>query len=130
MREITVGVVAPAYVNVRLSGLGLRYPAPGQALLAGQRVPDLDLRGARGTIFASLHPAKFVLLRLRPAPGPQALQAGFADRLDTVTAELSGDSGEWAGIRAMLIRPDGYIAWATAAADDAPPLASCLGHAS
>jgi len=28
----------------------------------------------------------------------------------------------------MLIRPDGYIAWATSA-DDTPPLASWLGHA-
>ena len=46
-----------------------------------------------------------------------------------MTAELAGDTGEWAGIRAMLIRPDGYIAWATSA-DDAPPLASWLGHAS
>jgi hypothetical protein len=28
----------------------------------------------------------------------------------------------------MLIRPDGYIAWATSG-DDAPPLANWLGHA-
>jgi 2-polyprenyl-6-methoxyphenol hydroxylase-like FAD-dependent oxidoreductase len=139
---------------VRLSGLGISYPAPGhgllaghellagQGLLAGQRVPDLDLRGAPGTTFALLHPAKFVLLTLAP-PAPAALPpapatlppasaaappAAFASRLDTVTAELAGDSPDWACIRAMLIRPDGYIAWATSA-DDAPPLASWLGHA-
>jgi len=45
-----------------------------------------------------------------------------------VTAELAGASPDWACIRAMLIRPDGYIAWATAA-DDAPPLARWLGPA-
>ena len=61
--------------------------------------------------------------RSRGRPG------GFADRLDTVTAELAGDTGEFAGVRAMLIRPDGYIAWATDA-DDAPPLGRWLGHAS
>ena len=44
-----------------------------------------------------------------------------------MTAELAGESPDWACIRAMLIRPDGYIAWATSA-DDAPPLASWLGH--
>jgi FAD binding domain len=128
---------------VRLSGLGISYPAPGQGLpaarglLAGQRVPDLDLRGAPGTIFALLHPAKFVLLNLTPpapaAPPPSAVlppapaapppsaapPAAFAGRLDTVTAELAGASPDWACIRAMLIRPDGYIAWATSA-DDAP----------
>jgi hypothetical protein len=45
-----------------------------------------------------------------------------------VTEELAGDAGEFAGVRAMLIRPDGYIAWATAA-DDEPPLDTWLGRA-
>ena len=148
---------------VRLSGLAIRYPAAGQ--VAGQRAPDLDLRGAgqssagqssagqsragessacessagessacessagqsrapAATIFGLLHPAKFVLLNLGSAT---AAPAGFEDRLDIVTAELAGDHPEWAGVRAMLIRPDGYLAWATHA-DDPPPLATWLGH--
>ena len=124
---------------VRLSGLAIRYPAPGQvtAQVAGQRAPDLDLcsvglsdvgrRGApAATIFGLLHPAKFVLLNLGSAA---AAPGGFEGRLDIVTAELAGDYPEWAGVRAMLIRPDGYIAWATHA-DDAPPLATWLGSAS
>jgi 2-polyprenyl-6-methoxyphenol hydroxylase-like FAD-dependent oxidoreductase len=142
---------------IRLSGLAIRYPAPGHELpagqelpagheLAGQRAPDLDLRsaglggagvggagvggagvggGRAATLFGLLPPARFLLLNLGSAA---AAPAGFADRLDTVTAELAGDTGELAGVRAMLIRPDGYIAWATAA-DDAPPLARWLGHA-
>ncbi len=131
---------------IRLSGLAIRYPAPGRELpagheLAGQRAPDLDLRsagvggagvggagvggGRAATLFGLLPPARFLLLNLGSAA---AAPAGFADRLDTVTAELAGDTGELAGVRAMLIRPDGYIAWATAA-DDAPPLARWLGHA-
>src|SRR2546429_207837 len=116
---------------VRLSGLAIRYPPPIQSPAPGERAPDLDLRraGVRGgsggwgspaaTLFGLLPPARFALLTLGPATA--AAPAGFADRLDTVTAELAGDSGEFAGVRAMLIRPDGYIAWATAA-DDAPPL--------
>ena len=120
---------------VRLSGLAIRYPAPDQvtaqvaAQVAGQRVPDLDLRGVglsrapAATIFGLLHPAKFVLLNLGSAAGASA---DFAGRLDIVTAELAGDHPGWAGVRAMLIRPDGYIAWATHA-DDAPPLARWLG---
>ncbi|MDX6391418.1 MAG: hypothetical protein QOJ73_2481 [Streptosporangiaceae bacterium] len=109
---------------VRLSGLAIRYPAAGP--VAGQRAPDLDLRDApAATIFGLLHAAKFVLLSLGPAP---VVPAGFAGRLDVVTAELAGDHPEWAGIRAMLIRPDGYIAWASHG-DDAPPLATWLGDA-
>jgi 2-polyprenyl-6-methoxyphenol hydroxylase-like FAD-dependent oxidoreductase len=122
---------------VRLSGLAIRYPAPDQvtaqvaAQVAGQRVPDLDLRGVglsrapAATIFGLLHPAKFILLNLGSAA---VASAGLAGSLDIVTAELAGDRPEWAGVRAMLIRPDGYIAWATHA-DDAPPLARWLGRA-
>jgi hypothetical protein len=138
---------------VRLSGLAIRYPAPGQLPLpghplAGQRAPDLDLRnGPSATLFGLLPPARFVLLNLESAapaaPGAPALpgvlatpaspdtsaaSVGFADRLDTVTAMLARDDPDFAGIRALLIRPDGYIAWATAA-DDEPPLDSWLGHA-
>jgi len=111
---------------VRLSGLAVRYPAAGQVAgqVAGQRVPDLDLRGApAATIFGLLHSAKFLLLNLGSAA---AAPAGFADRLDVVTAELATDRPEWAGIRAVLIRPDGYVAWASED-DDVPRLAAWLG---
>jgi hypothetical protein len=134
---------------VRLSGLAIRYPSPaqdplavqdpppGQSPLAGQRAPDLDLCGGpAATLFGLLTAARFVLLNLGPgapavtgAPAASAgfaAPAGFADRLDTVTAELAGDPGQFAGLRALLIRPDGYIAWATAA-DAPPPLARWLG---
>jgi hypothetical protein len=115
---------------VRLSGLAVRYPAAGQAAgqvadqVAGQRVPDLDLRDApAATIFGLLPSAKFVLL----GPGSAtAVPAGFADRLDVVTAQLATDRPEWAEVRALLIRPDGYVAWASRSGD-APPLAAWLG---
>jgi 2-polyprenyl-6-methoxyphenol hydroxylase-like FAD-dependent oxidoreductase len=116
---------------VRLSGLAIRYPAAGQApgQVAGRRVPDLDLRDAPApTIYGLLHPAKFVLLNLGSAAAFPAGFAGFADRLDVVAAELATDRPEWAGIRALLIRPDGYVAWASQD-DDVPPLATWLGGA-
>jgi 2-polyprenyl-6-methoxyphenol hydroxylase-like FAD-dependent oxidoreductase len=112
----------------RLSGLAIRYPPADQlgGQLPGQRMPDLDLRDAPAArIFGLLNSAKFVLLTLGPAP---AAPDGFADRLDGVTAELAGDHPEWAAVRAVLIRPDGYIAWA-AQADETPPLAPWLGEA-
>jgi 2-polyprenyl-6-methoxyphenol hydroxylase-like FAD-dependent oxidoreductase len=121
---------------VRLSGLAIRYPPPGHPL-AGQRAPDLDLRNAgvggapAATLFGLLPPARFVLLKLGSAAAAPAVPDGYANRLDTVTAELAGhaaDAGEFAGVRALLIRPDGYIAWATAA-DEEPPLDTWLGHA-
>ena len=133
---------------VRLSGLAIRYPAAGldggqlgdqgsdrgssqlgdrgSGQLAGQRVPDLDLRGApAASIFGLLHPARFVLLNLGSA---MAAPAGYAGHLDVVIAKLADDHTEWAGVRALLIRPDGYIAWASDT-DEAPPIARWLGPA-
>jgi hypothetical protein len=108
----------------RLSGLAIRYPAADP--VAGQRVPDLDLRGApAATVFGLLHPAKFLLLTQGTAVDAPA---GYRDRLDIVTAELTADRPDWATVRSMLIRPDGYLAWA-ASTDDAPPFAAWLGSA-
>jgi 2-polyprenyl-6-methoxyphenol hydroxylase-like FAD-dependent oxidoreductase len=117
---------------LRLSGLAIRYP--GDAAMAGQRVPDLDLRDApAATIFGLLHSGKFVLLSLgSPAGAPAGARAdapsGYAERLDLVTARLAADHPDWSDVRAALIRPDGYLAWATTT-DDPPPLGTWLGPA-
>jgi 2-polyprenyl-6-methoxyphenol hydroxylase-like FAD-dependent oxidoreductase len=110
---------------LRLSGLAIRYPADGE--LAGQRIPDLPLRDApAATVFGLLHPARFVLLTLgSPAVAP----AGYQGRLDVVTATLARPHPDWNDVRALLIRPDGYLAWASTA-DEAPPLEAWLGQPS
>ena len=43
-----------------------------------------------------------------------------------VTATLAGRHPDWTDVRAVLIRPDGYLAWATTA-DEKPPLETWLG---
>jgi hypothetical protein len=56
--------------------------------------------------------------------------AGYRDHLDVVTAELAGDHPDWAGFGALLIRPDGYVAWSLrrdTPAPVAPPLTAWLG---
>jgi 2-polyprenyl-6-methoxyphenol hydroxylase-like FAD-dependent oxidoreductase len=124
-------------LSLRLSGLAIHYPAAATGPVptadtgpVGERVPDLELRGAPAdTIFALLPPAKFVLLNLAPVASttPAAsVPAGYEDRLNVVTAELAEDHPTWTGLRSVLIRPDGYLAWATRAADP-PPLATWLG---
>jgi 2-polyprenyl-6-methoxyphenol hydroxylase-like FAD-dependent oxidoreductase len=125
---------------LRLSGLAIRYPAPTaptsppasappttQLSPVGERVPDLELKNAPATtIFALLRPARFVLLHLDPAAAATPVPAGYADRLDVVTAELAEDHPTWTSLRSVLIRPDGYLAWATPATDP-PPLTTWLG---
>ena len=97
--------------------------------MAGRRVPDLDLSDApAATIFGLLHSGKFVLLSLGSLPdAPPDAPSGYADRLDLVTANLAARHPDWSDVRALLIRPDGYLAWATTA-DGPPPLDTWLGR--
>jgi 3-(3-hydroxy-phenyl)propionate hydroxylase len=99
-----------------LSGLDIRYDLGGRHPLVGRRMPDLDLRTADGPtrVFTLLHAARPVLLNLG-APG------GFdgtpwADRVRFVDASYDGVwelpvVGAVAAPAAVLIRPDGYVAW-------------------
>ena len=100
-----------------LSGLDVHYDlGEGHALL-GRRMPDLDLRTADGPtrVFDLLHDARPVLLNLGD-PGDFD-GAPWADRVSLVDAAYEGAwelpvLGEVAGPRAVLVRPDGYVAWA------------------
>ena len=112
---------------------GPNYKRPQVALPGG-------FRGAPAPgIFGLLRSARFVLLVLSSPADPamagpgsilQEAAAGYRDRLDVVTAELAGDHPDWAGFAALLIRPDGYVAWSLrrdTPAPVAPPLAAWLG---
>jgi 3-(3-hydroxy-phenyl)propionate hydroxylase len=99
-----------------ISGLDIRYDLGAGHPLLGRRMPDLDLVTARGPVrvFTLLHDAKPVLLNLGE-PGGFDITA-WADRVQLVDAEYAGRwelpvLGEVTAPAAMLIRPDGYVAW-------------------
>jgi 3-(3-hydroxy-phenyl)propionate hydroxylase len=77
-------------------------------------VPDLDLETARGAtrVFALLQRAEPVLLNL----GHAVDIAGWEDRVRRVDARAHGDwdlpvIGRVPAPEAVLIRPDGHVAW-------------------
>ncbi|GAA2431779.1 FAD-dependent oxidoreductase [Streptomyces macrosporus] len=94
-----------------ISGIAIAYPAPwGAHPLTGRRAPDLALAG--GTrLHEALRAGGFVLVT--PADENPTALAAEADRRITRV--------HWAGDRrtALLVRPDGYIAWATDERDPA-----------
>jgi len=101
----------------RLSGLAVNYALPGHPL-AGSRAPDLPLAGSTATLFSALHEARPVIVAV----------PGFID--DALAAELRGrglsaqplgrqERAEWADVTVALVRPDGYVAWATEAGERA-----------
>jgi 3-(3-hydroxy-phenyl)propionate hydroxylase len=117
------------YLSTALSGLDARYPIPGAHPLLGRRVPDADISagGADKRVYELLRAARPVLIHM---PGTADLTdeaAGWADRIDIVTADWPSQVWDLPGVgtipapAALLIRPDGYVAWAS---DRDPDLAA------
>jgi 2-polyprenyl-6-methoxyphenol hydroxylase-like FAD-dependent oxidoreductase len=110
-----------------LSGLDIHYDLGDGHPLLGRRVPDLDLQTAEGPtrVFALLHDAQPVLLNLGET-GRFDLSP-WADRVRQVDA--SQEDGVWelpvlgevAAPPAVLIRPDGHVAWAGGLTDSTLP---------
>ncbi len=92
-----------------ISGLDIHYDLGDGHPLLGRRMPDLDL--GQGRVFELLHDAQPVLLNLGD---PGAFDV--AGRVRVVDATYDGDwelpvLGWVSAPAAVLIRPDGYVAW-------------------
>lgn len=114
LRELFGELLAmPAVVShmaALLAGSDERYDVGDDHALSGRLVPDLTLDDGR-RVASLLHQARPVLLDLGDGSAAAAGQ-GWADRVDIVHAGVAQRTAA-----AMLIRPDGYIAWATDAFD-------------
>ncbi|WP_019354325.1 rifampin monooxygenase [Streptomyces sp. AA1529] len=90
------------YLNEKLTAIGVRYDfgEDGHALL-GRRLRDVELK--RGRLYSLLHGGRGLLL---DQTGRLSV-AGWADRVDHVV-----DVAEELDAPAVLLRPDGHVAWA------------------
>jgi 2-polyprenyl-6-methoxyphenol hydroxylase-like FAD-dependent oxidoreductase len=99
-----------------MSGLDIHYDLGEGHPLLGRRMPDLDLVTANGPlrVFTLLHHARPVLLNLGEPAGFDITP--WASRVRLVDAEYVGAwelpvFGPVTAPTAVLIRPDGYVAW-------------------
>jgi hypothetical protein len=99
-----------------MSGLDIQYDLGEGHPLLGRRMPDLDLVTAEGPrrVFTLLHDARPVLLDLGE-PGAFDMTP-WADRVQSIDAEYAGPwelpaVGAVTAPTAVLIRPDGHVAW-------------------
>jgi hypothetical protein len=97
-------------------GLDIHYDLGEGHKLLGRRMPDLDLTTANGPlrVFTLLHDARPVLLNLGEPGGFDITP--WADRVQLVDAKSVGPwelpaLGPVTAPTAILIRPDGYVAW-------------------
>jgi 2-polyprenyl-6-methoxyphenol hydroxylase-like FAD-dependent oxidoreductase len=94
------------YFIKKISGVGLRYDLGDSDDLVGKRAPNLELRD--GTRIADHNrDGCAVLWDLTRNNALRTLAAGWTDRVAVITAGSSSDTD----VRAMLVRPDGVVAW-------------------
>jgi 2-polyprenyl-6-methoxyphenol hydroxylase-like FAD-dependent oxidoreductase len=100
-----------------LCALDIHYDLGEGHPLLGRRMPDLDLQTADGPtrVFTLLHDARPVLLNLGEPGGSDI--SPWANRVRLIDARHDGVwelpvLGEIAAPPAVLIRPDGHVAWA------------------
>ncbi|HTV68007.1 MAG TPA: FAD-dependent monooxygenase [Rhizobiaceae bacterium] len=103
-------------IAAEMSGLGIRYDFGGQHPLVGRRMPDLDLVAPDGPVrvFTLLKDARPAMLNLG---APESLDiTPWLDRVQLLYAKHDGPwelpaLGSVPAPTAVLIRPDGYVAW-------------------
>jgi 3-(3-hydroxy-phenyl)propionate hydroxylase len=124
------------HIAAMITGLDVHYDLGDGHPLLGRRMPDLDVHTADGAtrVFTLLHDARPVLLDFAERGGFDITP--WADRVRLVHATHDGIwelpvLGEVAAPPAVLIRPDGHVAWAGDLTDPALPraLATWFGAA-
>jgi len=104
------------HLGALLAGLDIRYDLGEGHPLLGRRMPDLDLVTADGPlrVYTLLHHARPALINLGE-PGDVDITP-WADRIQSIDAEYGGPwelpaLGTVPAPTAVLIRPDGHVAW-------------------
>jgi oxygenase len=119
VRELLAELLAAEPVRAHLagmvSGLDIRYPV-GTASphpLTGARLPHLELATVNGQATAAelLRSGGGLLLDLADRPDLRGLGRPWSDRVTTVAVRPGAAAAE-VGADAVVVRPDGYVAWA------------------
>jgi 2-polyprenyl-6-methoxyphenol hydroxylase-like FAD-dependent oxidoreductase len=113
MRDLIATRDGATYFAERVRGVSLRYDFGGSHPLVGRSVPDFEWPDGT-TVGERLRQAKGLLLDFDAHAPLQALASRWGDRFDHV----AGEPGDRLGLSAVLVRPDGFVAWASDGAPD------------
>ena len=109
------------YFAGRVWGINTGYDLGGNNPLIGRSVPNFELKDGT-TIGELMHDGRGILLDFRGNDLLKDLVAEYGDQLKYV----SGAAKEQLGLTAVLIRPDGIVAWASDSEPDEPSVRQAL----
>jgi 2-polyprenyl-6-methoxyphenol hydroxylase-like FAD-dependent oxidoreductase len=108
IRDLIATRDGATYFAERVWGASLRYDLGGSHPLTGRSAPDFELiDGTR--LGERLRNGQGLLLDFDISPALQALASRWSGRITYVAV----DAKERLGLSALLVRPDGFVAWAT-----------------
>ncbi|ABE33354.1 FAD dependent oxidoreductase family protein [Paraburkholderia xenovorans LB400] len=107
MRDLIDTRDGATYFAERVWGTALRYDLGSSHTLVGRSAPDFELiDGTRlGELFTK---GRGLLLDFDALPSLQALASRWSDRITYVASDVK----DRLGVSAVLVRPDGFVAWA------------------
>lgn len=101
-----------------LSGIATAYPTTAERSCprgtAGHRLPDLVVRAgpAQGQgLFDAMRDGSFLLVD-QSGHQPSGLLRQWGEQVRELRGKIEGGKRPWAGQEMILVRPDGYCAWA------------------
>ncbi|WP_280341783.1 FAD-dependent monooxygenase [Nocardia neocaledoniensis] len=125
LRELVAYPEVERHLAARVTGLDIRYDMGGGSHpLLGARLPRRALvRGGHDTDTAALlRSGRGVLLDLTDNPALRRRAQPWIDRIDVVTATPT-EPIDAARTTAVLVRPDGHVAWVAPGSNDDLPTA-------
>ncbi|MEU5130306.1 FAD-dependent monooxygenase [Streptomyces mobaraensis] len=121
VRDLAGTVDGTTHLVKRISGVWQRYDLPGDHPLTGRSAPDLAFADG-GRLGDRLHRGRALFVDLLGDPELRASADGYGGRVEVIAA----DCPDRAGLAALLVRPDGVVAWAADGEGDRKGLEGAL----
>lgn len=123
VRDLMATRDGATYFAGRVWGVNLRYDLEGKHPLTGRSVPEFTFEDGT-TVGERMCDGRGLLLDFRGNSALASVVAGYRDHIHYV----AGHVRDAAGFDAILVRPDGIVAWACSAGLDCPGLDQALAR--
>ena len=111
------------YFAERIWGVSLRYGCSGNHPSVGRSVPDFKFAGGK-RVGGLLRGGKGLLLDFSLAKPLQEIASRWQGRFNYIASEVENDLG----LNAVLVRPDGFVAWASEGEADGDHLLQAISQ--